>query len=203
MLDNRLDDVDAVAKLISVPVKDWPGNCHTISQKILAAGLVPGGKLRYGHWLGPVVESTMFHGKPINRHGWLDVVNDGTTIVVDPTRWVFEAAKPYIYRAPDFDGFYDIGGNAFKMSLMLQSEPPDNDGKPPQLTLPDDHVGNAIRHILGEYSGDTVSIRQAHYVATQPLQFLAGQAKEIYEWLDSHDERALVPMDNWQYVMDD
>jgi len=193
--------VAAVAKKIAVPVKEWAGNCYYIAGLMVDAGLVPQGKLRYGHWLGPVEPGTMFSCKgPIIQHGWVEVMGEGHEVIVDPTRWVFEGKKPYIYNAPDFKGYYDRGGNGLLMSFALDRNVPENDLKKAQHKLPGGKTGRAMRVLLGNYHGDTVCVMQAHYIATQPLEFLGPHATAIYKWLGARKLSALVPLDNWNYI---
>jgi len=197
-------DVEVVAKKLAIPTKEWPGNCYAIASAIVKAGIVPKGKARYGHWLGPVADGTMFWGNPIIRHGWAEYTDkDFGTIVVDPTRWVFEGKKPYIYQAPDFDGFYDIGGNKLLEGLMANREAPENDGSGQQYNLPKGKVGESIRHILGGYSSNEVNMDQISYIANQPLNNFCGFAADIYKWIKNNGQQARVPMDNWDYIMEE
>src|SRR5262245_61976041 len=96
-------NVYKIAEAINTALSDWPGSCHRICKRMLEAELLPeGAKLVSGRWLG-----TKFYGKyrdeilawsedgvSSRRHTWIELA-DGT--VVDPTRYVFEGAKPYIY----------------------------------------------------------------------------------------------------------
>lgn len=91
--DPRTLTATMVARAIGQPTKKWPGNCYAIASMMVKAKLVEG-KAVYGHWLGRVGDCNLFSGKPVVRHGWIRQPN-GT--VVDPTRWVFEEKKPYIF----------------------------------------------------------------------------------------------------------
>src|SRR5688572_27046285 len=96
--------VSQVEKAIGVPVDKWSGNCYSIACSILRARLVKG-RPAYGHWLGPVHPKSPFYSRsraPFQRHGWIVLEERGAHaqrpgLVLDPTRWVFEAAEPYIY----------------------------------------------------------------------------------------------------------
>ena len=87
-----------IAKAIKLPVLQWPGRCFEVACAVVGAGLVPEGRAVYGHWTGAVSPDAPVFGKrstqAFQRHGWV-VTPDGT--VIDPTRWVFEAALPYIF----------------------------------------------------------------------------------------------------------
>lgn len=89
-------------KAIGEPARDWAGRCYEISCKIVDAGLVSrkrglGGEAVYGHWLGPVSPRSLFADRkaPFVQHGWIWI--ESHAMVIDPTRWVFEAKEPYIY----------------------------------------------------------------------------------------------------------
>lgn len=123
-------DIQTVAAVIEMPVADWPGNCYAVACKMLAAGLLAG-RAVYGHYLGPIHPGTMFHGKPIVHHGWIETP-DGR--IVDPTRWVFTGASPYIHEVelPCLD--YDEGGNVWLLSR--QRPAPEHDPDSASVEMP-------------------------------------------------------------------
>lgn len=85
-----------VAKAIGIPIKQWEGNCYAISCAMVKKVIVKG-KAVYGHWTGPVSRSSVFYQTSqigFVRHGWIVMPDES---VVDPTRWVFEDAFPYIF----------------------------------------------------------------------------------------------------------
>ena len=107
-----------VAKKLQWPLSTWAGHCFTLADMMVSKGVVEGTAV-YGHWLGDVSpQCKMFYGKPIIQHGWV-LQSDGS--VVDPTRFVFEGAEPYIYKGPA--DYYDEGGNAGRSKMMRP--PPD------------------------------------------------------------------------------
>jgi hypothetical protein len=196
-------NIDEVAKTLAVKLKEWPGNCYAIASMMVKADMIPGGKARYGHWLGPVAPHTMFDGVPLVRHGWVEYQNDDdVTIIVDPTRWVFEGSDPYIYQCPDFEGYYDRGGNSFRLGLMMDREVPENDGKGDQYLLPPGSVGKAISEILEGYEGANINMDQLGYVANQSLQVLGDHGKAIFKWIQKYKQKAMIPIDNWEFVME-
>lgn len=77
------------------------------------------GEVRYGNWMGPIhPDCPEFGGRPFAHHGWVEKA-DGS--IVDPTRWVFEHVKPYIYEGPN--DHYDAGGNEIR-EARIGSRPP-------------------------------------------------------------------------------
>lgn len=75
------------------PARCWKGRCHEISVWINTA-LALGWFERYGVYSGEVKKGYYTPGRIGYQHGWLELP-DGR--VFDPTRWVFEAVKPYLY----------------------------------------------------------------------------------------------------------
>lgn len=76
----------------------WKGRCHEIAARIHAAGLVAG-RVVYGHWRGPISPRSHFasyRSLPFVHHGWI-VTDEDSGTVFDPTRWVFEAVRPYLF----------------------------------------------------------------------------------------------------------
>jgi hypothetical protein len=99
-----------VEKAIGIPAEEWKGRCFEIATKMVKAGLVEGEPI-YGHWVGPISRSSHFaerRNTGFTNHGWV-LVNEEKQLVVDPTRWVFEARNPYIFigtpevECPDFE----------------------------------------------------------------------------------------------------
>lgn len=83
-------------------VADWPGACGVICNRIIEHELVEGQVFK-GKWCGAVNykpeiaelwldEEFLSQEQP--RHCWILLENGK---ILDPTRWVFEGTKPYIY----------------------------------------------------------------------------------------------------------
>lgn len=184
-------DAEEVAELIHWPLDEWPGFCYGIAECLLDAGIVEG-HLRYGHWLGPVAHGSMFWGRPLIRHGWVEKP-DGT--IVDPTRWVFEDAEPYIYEGRN--DFYDAGGNVFLRLNMTA---------PPARTWADDEkvweveFPEAVEELLPDYAVEK-SFEQLMWIAHLPLDLLGAQAAETFTALILSGHSALIPIDNRQLAL--
>lgn len=96
----RAEDVTVslVEEIIGIKAKNWEMRCHEIASLIVDRGIVAG-RAVYGHYLGPVsaAEDSLWKGRsdlPFVHHGWIEL-EDGR--IMDPTRWSFEAKKPYIF----------------------------------------------------------------------------------------------------------
>lgn len=182
-----------VARTIGVPVLAWPGRCYEISCLMLASRIVSGSP-RYGHWLGPVEPGTLFAGRPIVRHGWIAT---RCKQIVDPTRWVFENAAPYIYYAPDFDGYYDAGGNVLR---DLNVNPyPKFDAKCGVYPIREG-VRTALHYILPKPAKKLCG-SQLCWIANLSLNRLGEWAPLIYRWLIELKAGALIPIDNRMLVL--
>ena len=113
---------ETVAKQIKWPLDKWPGNCYGIAQAMVEAKVVRG-KAIYGHYHGYINSKSIFAGRPFTHHGWISCPRGG--VLVDPTRWVFECAQPYIYLGTTADPDYDAGGNWLRMQMLpALPEPP-------------------------------------------------------------------------------
>jgi hypothetical protein len=96
--------ISQAEKALGEKAKKWENRCYEIAQKLAKTGLLPvGTEAVYGHWIGAVHSKSSFYAhsaRDFASHGWC-VCPDGT--VVDPTRWVFEWAKPYIFIGKEED----------------------------------------------------------------------------------------------------
>lgn len=204
---DRLSIAD-VESSVSRPARDWVGRCHEIAVAMVRKGLCPGGIPVYGLWDGPISdESMVFRGRPITHHGWIRMC-DGS--VVDPTRWCFEGAEPYIYHGPP--DHYDEGGNRFRMAMMGPPPTFDPDEESVHFTqsvLPDGDAWTHIERLLcldaDTWSGrdvDELSVSQLAYLANLPPASLHPYAVSIYRSIERLGSRAFIPIDNWEFVMD-
>jgi hypothetical protein len=190
--------------------KTWAGRCHEI-----AIYLAPhvGGKPQYGHYIGPIDRgSDLFADRADigwTRHGWIARA-DGT--VLDPTRWAFEDARPYIYEGKADD--YDAGGNKLRATLLRP---------PPHLELALDNKGHAdtsqVRTVLLALEVDAaawverllqnfpyalpgaVSTQQAFWLANLPLPRFGGYAAEVYRALEQAGFTGFIPIDNRRAIL--
>lgn len=197
--------VAKVAKAIGIPATKWPARCFEISTKIVEAGLFPGGTAVYGHWTGPVSPKSLFAKKPVVRHGWIQGP-DGS--VIDPTRFVFEAVKPYIYAGPN--DYYDEGGDALRK--LMRKPPPAFDATQPTFFLSSDVLSSpAWFHVMellqfteeedAERDLTEVCRDQLLWLASAPYEELGPRAKDIYLCLEKLGKRTYVPIDNWRRAM--
>ena len=190
--------VKKVEKMIEKPAEDWPGNCYGIASKMIDRGVVKG-KLRYGHFLGKIKPGTMFYNKPIARHGWVEVKEKGKVIIVDPTRWVFEGAEPYIFVSEDTKKEYDAGGQVHRANTLRP---------PPEFNKKDKEIKTlklnreAEEYVLGLLGHPYFTIHGLLWIANLPIKDLGKYAKEVYIALRDSDNEALVPIDNFRLVME-
>lgn len=186
-----------VADQIGVPISEWPGNCHYIACRMLDKGVVQG-ESRYGHWRGPIDPGSVFRrDRPITHHGWIAANQDGQEIVIDPTRWVFENCYPYIYQAPDFEGWYDTGGNVFRDEHTVPF--PEGNAEHGVYRLP-----SQIRQLLQRLTGQELDVAcpsRLGWLANQSLNRLGSDARFVFQWLVRKKMGALIPLDNRKIVL--
>jgi len=210
-----------VEKAIGTPVAEWSGNCYAIACGILRAKLVKG-RPAYGHWTGPVHAKSPFShdGKrpPIVRHGWIILENGA---VLDPTRWVFEAAAPYLYVGMEVDD-PDCVDCGYKEYEHDEDDPHPTCGGYTAPDWPYDEGGDrwraaTQRPMPGIAPGEQVCVKlklaptvrkrlnlpvsmtrqQAAWVANLPYATLGRDAWAVCVALRAAGCKAYVPLDTW------
>jgi hypothetical protein len=108
-MTNRLLGANGILSSDSLKVSDleqalglrtweWPGRCFEIARALVRVTDIEGRPV-YGFWTGPVAPSKIFDGTANRvRHGWV-LTPEGQ--IIDPTRFVFERAAPYVYVGPN------------------------------------------------------------------------------------------------------
>jgi hypothetical protein len=193
----RIITAERVAQKLHWPVEKWPGNCYAVALAMLEKGIAKG-EPRYGHWLGPVEPGTMFYEKGrVVRHGWIETHNKH---VIDPTRWVFEGKEPYIYQAPDFEGWYDAGGNVFRESTHGHRPVPAFSHAGGWFDSPPD-LRPHLRALMAPVPCLKVSRDQLAWLANRPLPRLGAHARPVFRWILELKLGALIPMDNREMVL--
>lgn len=186
-------NVEKIAQRIGIPATQWAGRCHEIAGKILQAKLASG-KLRYGHWTGPIHPESLFAGRPFTHHGWIE--DSGS--IVDPTRWAFEYKLPYIYVGES--DHYDAGGNRIS-EMFRQPCPKPTEGR--NLTKKRLNISpEAEQHlvILSGYNPPWTPW-QLLWIGSAPLHHLGNFAAEIVTALIKGGHGAAIPQDNREIVL--
>lgn len=187
-------DAEWVAQRIGIPVGNWPGNCYAVACKMLQAKLLKG-RAAYGNYLGPVAASSLFFGKPIVRHGWIEMPKG---MVVDPTRWVFEDTEPRIYvgqSSPD----YDEGANLLRARFARPAPMLDPDK---QMVAVPVEARELLAGLLGMSDVRAeINTEQAFWLGNLPLQALDANAAPVYAALRQMNLEVFVPVDNYRKIM--
>jgi len=193
---------------VAGPTDTWKGNCFYIASRIVSAGLTPGGVAVYGHWLGPIAETSFFaskRGLMFCQHGWILMPDNS---VIDPTRWAFENKKPYIFHgsAKDDNGklLYDEGGNSVRMALM--GGPPEYNSAEKQLTITSvvmrTVTWNFVEKILeidtARQDHSVLSLSQLCWLANLPPSVLGEHMVGVYRALEKLGKVAYIPIDNYR-----
>lgn len=188
-MDEEVLEVESVEQQIGIDIDEWPGNCYGIAHAMLRHSVV-GGRLRYGHWNGPIADGSLFDGHAIVRHGWIEQ-DDGR--VVDPTRWVFEDDIPYIYQGEN--DFYDMGGD--EVRLANQRPAPAPEGRSVPLNI----EGEAALFVHRSVGVPVDELRLSHvfWLANLSRATLGEYLIDIFRALIEAGLTALIPIDNLQY----
>lgn len=149
------------------------------------------GRAVYGHWTGPVAKGSIFFGKPIIHHGWIEMPGN---IIYDPTRFEFEQVEPYIFYGPN--DYYDEGGDLLRQENERPCPPFDTSTRTVRLELQP-----AQQEWLQARAGSTgvLSLDQIFWLANLSRKTLGIHAKPIYEALIRAGEAATIPLDNRLY----
>jgi hypothetical protein len=140
------------------------GNCYYVARELVLAGVVEG-QVAFGWYDGPIHPSSAHNlaeiceGVRSRQHGWV-ILPDGR--VLDPTRWVFEDRRPYIY-AGDAEGYNE---SDYSVSLRARGEAPPPDHccvmyvMMEKLLTRDLRVRAAARDVVALYGNDDFERRR-------------------------------------------
>jgi len=193
-------DVETAADTLQWPLAEWAGQCFAVASQLVKAHRLPGDAV-YGMFVGKIAKNSHFsqrqHG--FTQHGWIRMKSG---VLIDPTRWVFEAVTPYIFVTMDTaHPDYDEGANTmlelsqkFRKAFGLVKKGND-------LVVPK-ALQAAVGKLLEGAPRPHVSTSELFAVANTPLGQLGPQAKPIYKWLINAGHSALIPYDNRNRVMD-
>ena len=198
----KLLTIQKVEKALGIKVERWKGKCHLISTQLVEKGLIKG-RAVYGHWLGPISRISFFknrRGLPFIHHGWVETEDRK---IVDPTRWVFEAVKPYIYFGKN--DYYDEGGDKFRKAMERPCPAYNKKSKHIPFCIEDEggeieEATDYILELLGT-TADKVTLDHAFWLGNLSIITLGKYAPNVYQWLDCIGLKAIVPIDNWNLVM--
>lgn len=201
---------------IAGPTATWEGNCFAIASKLAP---MFGGTAVYGHWLGEISDKGWWKhraGLPFCNHGWIVLPNQhgkyvrGEEIIVDPTRWSFEAKKPYIWKGRN-DGTYDEGGNSFRAamaSMHNRADDPEHNHEPVLFELSSDEMYNLVKRVCRISDFEDFSDAYPFLDHMDVLRLCNAPPKkigwffvaEIYEKLAKAGYCGHIPIDNWKMV---
>lgn len=185
-------DVAWIEGVIGKTAEEWKGNCYAVASACLERGVVEG-SLRYGLYTGPVSPASMFHkegGRPFFRHGWVALPGG---MVWDPTRWVFEAARPYVFVGPAED--YDFAMAGLKRHLLGNRPCPEPKPGERELRLPDSPLLASMIVSLCGLDSEKVGVGQLFWLSNLSPGSMGGQARNFYRWLEKEGLLGFVPID--------
>ena len=190
-----LTDISIIADKIDIKPNHWAGNCHGISTAIVNAGLVDG-HVERGHYYGDIAKGSIFHGKPLIPHTWIRL-KDGR--IYDPTRFAFDMFKPKVYVSND-DSDYDLCGSRIRGLMNRQIPEFDKTKREEILDFKTKECKELIMSLVG--NPPFLTINELFYLANLPHNLFMEHGKEFYLVLEEQKHDALIPLDNYEYVME-
>lgn len=209
---------ESIAEAIGIPLDKWPGRCYEVACTMnsrLELGLTP----CYGHFLGWVAPESMFNSKRWSlgfvNHGWL-VTKSG--VVVDPTRFVFEATQPAIHIGQDLGKEYERGGNTGVHRLLGGRPRPDFDAKaakkdPQMLPAGEGADEMASAWVLAQLEQTpkrpqgVVTVAEMFWLCNGDPNAMVGEsapmAARFYKLAIAMGFQAAIPLENRLMVLDD
>jgi hypothetical protein len=196
--DRRFNTVE-VASTIEIPLAIWPGKCYQVAAGMLREKIVVG-RLAYGHYLGDISPKSTFRkrrGLGWCHHAWIWAA-DGS--VVDPTRWVFEKRRPYVFQGDRYeDGklIYDEGGTQLA-ELVHRIKGPGKTMNQSFSTKGLESIAWALAPAMGrEVLPKRIDKSWLIWFANLPPHCLIEDAVacEFYAWLKKKRMLAFVPYD--------
>jgi len=170
------------------------GNCYAVSV-VMAKMIGDGARAIYGKYHGTNVEcpGSLFH-----RHGWVEYKDS----IFDPTRWVFEGKKPYMWIGPNDSKEYDEGGWRMMDQPGLRTEQPEREqGK---LVFVDWKTPGLPLFLSSLFDDDRICTHMTpmefHYIAHVSPKHLGYYAIEVYEKMRELKLGVMIPMDNQAYA---
>ena len=188
---------------LKIPAVEWVNRCSEIAHLAVNNCCVPGSAI-YGGYYGPVSPEcpikewyTRSQQGITIRHGW---IRQKGGIIIDPTRWVFEAEEPYValimpgsYESQQYDP-----GN---QRIRHVSPPPARDPNSPYLELKFSlALAQWAANVLDDEVGPPFTQHQVHWLANLPPKILGPVANELYSALKAAELQPLIPIDFWDLV---
>lgn len=173
-----------IENAIKIPANTWEGRCHEIATMMANSGVLSPiedkyGPLfnAYGIFTGHIDKGNIFSGRPMTRHGWLE---SPSGFIIDPTRFVFETKKPYIWTGP-FDD-YDLSGARTRWNNMKNANIDKRDERYVELGGYPQTLLYVLQDITGSnlvLSQKKITISQLSFVMLSPLEYMKEHAVDI------------------------
>ena len=177
-LDHKTDTIE----------KTWPNNCYAVATALV--DLLPeDARTAYGFWYGKDKRNPK---RSMNRHGW--ALHDG--FVKDPTRWVFEKKKPYVFvqKSSDLDD-YDEGMAELREAFERPAPERDDTHKKMKFTWTSNESAflSALFGVQRDWS--IMTIAEYFWVANKQPKRILPIVESFYKQLKAQDMIGAVPVD--------
>lgn len=204
--------VSAIEAKLGLLSERWHGRCYEIAWLITEEHRMVRGRPVYGAYRGQVSPHGYWKFRAhltFVRHGWV-LLPDGR--ILDPTRWSFEAAEPYIWLGgEEDDGFedYDACNDRLRKAMYQDRPCPEEYAHKKFFELP---LSHGARLFLFLYSQEVLprplkeeplclNLMQLAWVANAPIMDLLPYAPEIYRAIVNAGQRAMIPLDNREMIL--
>lgn len=186
-----------LARLLGIPISRWPYQYQRIASGLLCRGFVDGALVK-GFYMGEVNPRSIFYGRRIISHAWIEL---GEDMIMDPVRWVFEDEPPYVFVGrPGLD--YDANAETYRYFAVSDREAPDYNERHPQIVLEMPsyawvHVHKVLDYTVCLKKEKVLTLAQLFYLANLPIEMLEPYAVEIYQAIEGAGQRSLIPISNY------
>lgn len=182
----KRNDLDPAVDTVE---KTWPDNCYAVATALV--DLLPeNARTAYGFWYGKDKRNPE---RSMNRHGW--ALHDD--FVKDPTRWVFEKKKPYLFvkRTWEVEKEYDEG--MADLREAFERPAPERDETHKKLNF--EWTPNETAFLCGLFGAQrdwsVLTIAEYFWVANKQPKRIIPIVESLYKQLKEQDMIGAVPVD--------
>lgn len=194
-----------LAKCLDLPPLEWVMRCHEISAMAIGSGCITGSTI-YGNYYGPISSECPMEewilrsqqGIPV-RHGW---IRQPSNVIIDPTRWVFEGADPYVALILSGDKEhqeYDPGAQILRAHTAGPLPTRGSDKLEHSLEL-DKSLITWSKLMLQDKQGPPYTVLQIMWLANVTPAVLGMVAPFFYRALADAGYKTAIPVDYWDLV---
>lgn len=189
--------IKMIERISGLAANEWLGKALLVVTEVVDSGIVAGRTAR-GMFKGPINQSSELFGQPLVRHAWIET-SDGE--IIDVLRWAFEGREPYIF-VGTIDSDVEYSGNDESLYEADMKLPPEVEVGDKMRVVPE-RYRETICKLLGVLPGvEEISLRQALWLGTRPLELLGEDAHKVYLALSDMRLSGMIPQADRIRVLD-